>query len=223
VKDAFDNAKRYDLQAENGKQIVLAMHNHESSMGQLPHPYVQAPTALRPWKRPTDPTTLLSWRVAILPYINQHNLHKRFDLDGLWNSPKNLPHSTVAVNYYSDIETPNDPQSRWKVFYDGGAMFDLDPNVRTSFTNITDGTSNTIMIVEGGTKATWTQFSEYKYDPKGPFPAFGQPNPPGGVPKFLVGMGDGSVRPVRQSVDPAILHAAITKAGGEVISFGLFD
>lgn len=78
---------------------------------------------------------------------------------------------------------------------------------------ITDGTSNTILYVEGGDKATWSQFNEYKFDPNGALPALGHPN----RDTFTVLLADGSSRQLRKSINPATLKALITRAGGEVI------
>ena len=33
----------------------------------------------------------MSWRVAILPYIDQHGLYKQFHLDEPWDSEHNKP------------------------------------------------------------------------------------------------------------------------------------
>ena len=55
------------------------MHNYESAHGTLP------PAAVRS----TDGTPLLSWRVAILPFIEQDALYKEFKLDEPWDSEHN--------------------------------------------------------------------------------------------------------------------------------------
>src|SRR5262249_32600764 len=34
---------------------------------------------------------LLSWRVLILPYVEQGDLYSQFKLDEAWDSPNNLP------------------------------------------------------------------------------------------------------------------------------------
>jgi hypothetical protein len=222
VKESFDNAKNNLNSTQGATRIGLGLHTSESVEGQFPLPYVFDKSTAQPWKSPTDLSSRLSWRVALLPYVEQDRLYKQFDLKAAWDSPQNKPHSQTVLNVYSDAESPTDSMTRWKVFYDNDAFFDSDPNKPSKITNILDGTSNTIMVVEGGQKSTWSQFNEFKFDPNGPLPQLGrQSNSTDG--KFIVVMADGSVRFVRKTVERRILNAAITKAGGEVEASNLTD
>src|SRR4051812_49040872 len=64
----------------NLKFLGWAMHCFAANNGgRLPS------TAIRKGDRP-----LLSWRVAILPWLEEHELYQRFHLDEAWNSPHNL-------------------------------------------------------------------------------------------------------------------------------------
>src|SRR5262245_18711959 len=63
----------------NLKQLALAFHNHLAA-----YKYFPAAAAFSKGKKP-----LLSWRVAILPYIEQQALYKDFKLDEPWDSPLN--------------------------------------------------------------------------------------------------------------------------------------
>src|SRR5262249_57243764 len=58
----------------------MAMHNYQDDHGQLPPAVVYGP----------DGTPLYSWRVLILPYIEEQDLYKQFHLDEPWDSPHNL-------------------------------------------------------------------------------------------------------------------------------------
>ncbi|HEY2910378.1 MAG TPA: DUF1559 domain-containing protein, partial [Gemmataceae bacterium] len=62
----------------NLKQIALSVHNYEATYSKLP--------ANRTDK---DGKPLLSWRVLILPYIEQNNLYQQFKLDEPWDGPNN--------------------------------------------------------------------------------------------------------------------------------------
>jgi phage baseplate assembly protein gpV len=221
IKESFDNAANNAEQGNKAKRLGLSLHNYDTAMGKFPHPYAIDLVNPRPNKAPTNLSSQLSWRVTLLPYIDQEQIMKKFDFNSAWDSTQNKPMSTVAVFGYSDFDTPSDPTTRWKVFYDNGAMFDTNPNARTTMVNVTDGLSNTIMIVEAADKVPWSQFNEIKFEPNGPIPNLGRSGGP--VPKFTVVMGDCSVRTARQSADPRIIKAAITKAGGEVEAFNLFD
>src|SRR5262245_59728137 len=63
----------------NLKMVRLAMHNFHDAMGRFP-----AATAYAKNGKP-----LLSWRVAILPYIEEDALYRQFKLDEPWDSPHN--------------------------------------------------------------------------------------------------------------------------------------
>ena len=68
------------------QQIALAIHNYESANGRFPAAY------LGPFGTP-----LLSWRVAILPYLNQSALYSQFDLMKPWDDPARVrdKHGTI--------------------------------------------------------------------------------------------------------------------------------
>ncbi|MBV9126015.1 MAG: DUF1559 domain-containing protein, partial [Planctomycetes bacterium] len=63
----------------NLKQIALAFHSMNDTYNFMP------PAAICG----KDGRPLLSWRVAILPYIEQQNLYNQFRLDEPWDSPTN--------------------------------------------------------------------------------------------------------------------------------------
>ena len=74
----------------NLKQIGLALHNYHDIYGVLP-----AAAIVDKKGKP-----LLSWRVAILPYVEQDNLYKQFRLDEPWDSPHNLALAKMRVKVY---------------------------------------------------------------------------------------------------------------------------
>lgn len=194
------------------KQVVLAAHTYHDVNNGLPTPY-----ASPGWGNPPDVSAIkledrLSWRVSILPYLEQGNISNRMNVNEAWNSPANLPWSNQPVPAYADLDTPADPDTRVRCFYDNGAAFDT--RTRTRLIDITDGTTNTILYVQGGQKVTWSRFGEYKFDPARPLPALGKPDADG----FWVVMGDAQVKWVKKTVDEKVLKAAITKSGGETVT-----
>ncbi len=198
----------------NFKQAGIASHSYSDANGKLPKPYIDdASGGFGRAPLPSEVSSKLSWRVAILPYVEQGSLFNQFDLRSPWDGPKNKPLSQTVVSAYRDADTPLDPTTRIRCFYGNGALFDLEKSFQLY--SITDGTSNTIMFVEGADKVTWSQFNEYKFDPKGPLPTLGHPK----RDTFIVGLADGSVRSVRKTVNPETIKAAITRDGGEVMGF----
>ncbi len=60
--------------------MALAMRNYESAYGHLPPAVVYGENG----------QPLYSWRVLILPYIEEDELYRQFKLDEPWNSPHNI-------------------------------------------------------------------------------------------------------------------------------------
>src|SRR5260370_4929892 len=65
--------------ANNLKQIGLALHNYNDAYARLP--------AVANFDKQGKP--LLSWRVHLLPFIEQEDLYKEFHLDEPWDSEHN--------------------------------------------------------------------------------------------------------------------------------------
>jgi hypothetical protein len=61
-------------------QIMMALHSYHDTHKHLPPPAICD----------GDGKPLLSWRVAILPFIEHQKLYDRFRLDEPWDSPHNL-------------------------------------------------------------------------------------------------------------------------------------
>src|SRR4051794_24888061 len=71
--------KQLDTSSNNLKQIALAFHNYHDTNGAMPTN-----------QHSKDGKPLLSWRVQILPYIEQDHVYKQFKLDEPWDSEHNM-------------------------------------------------------------------------------------------------------------------------------------
>ncbi|MFL5342322.1 MAG: DUF1559 domain-containing protein [Gemmataceae bacterium] len=189
--------------ANNLKQMAIAMHNYHDVHGKFPSAAICDKNG----------KPLLSWRVAILPYVEQDNLYKQFHLDEPWDSDHNkkLLAQMPPVYALPGVNQPGDTTTHYRVFVDNGAGFDLRKGTRIM--DITDGTSNTIMIAEAADAVPWSKPEELEFDPSKPLPKLGKMEPSG----FHVAMFDGSVRFISHGISPQTLKAAITRAGGEVL------
>jgi len=214
----------------NLKQIALAMHNFHDVYHHLP------PQAIR-YK---DGKALLSWRVAILPYLNAGDLYKQFHLDEPWDSEHNkefleqmpaiyaspqlspeqrkqgltsylapLSHAPPAI---AKIE-PEDPK---KPIEHGQNQMIFDLVAGSRLQQITDGTSNTILVVEANPKAAvpWTKPADLVIDPSDLLKDLrGRPDD-----GFCCLFADGSARFLKLSIDRKTLLLLFQMNDGQPVS-----
>ena len=115
VQSAREAARRAQC-VNNLKQIGLAMHNYQSANNAFPRPAI------------TDKQgkALLSWRIAILPYIEQQELYNKFKLDEPWDSPHNKALlKEMPSTYVCPSRAAGEPfTTTYQVFTGKGALFE---------------------------------------------------------------------------------------------------
>jgi prepilin-type processing-associated H-X9-DG protein len=202
-KPAPPTARERMLAANTLKQIGLAFHIAHDKFGHLPVDITSK-----------DGKGLLSWRVAILPYIEQEPLYKEFKLDESWDSDHNKKLVAKMPKLYAPIRgKANVGETFYQVFTGEKAIFA--PGRKPRFVAITDGTSNTGMVFEAGEPVVWTKPADLSYDEKKPLPKLG------GMfdGEFNVAMCDGSVHRIKKDPDEKELRKLIMPADGEPIDF----
>ena len=150
---------------------------------------------------------LLSWRVAILPAIDQDNLFRQFNMSEPWDGPNNIKLLPLMPKSLSPRNQSGESLTPYRVFAGNGAVFE--PRSHSSLSSIGDGTSNTFMVVETFEMVEWT---------KPEWLDINQPPPmgSGGKGQFSVAMVDGSTRSFSSDMPKNDLRAWITKSGGEI-------
>ena len=168
-----------------------------------------------------------SWRVLILPYLDQQQLYDRYDFSEPWDGPNNIllqdeiPDVYRCPTFFKHVESGLvahehlNRLSNYVVINSAGAVFDGDE--ATHRDEITDGLDSTIMVTEVRLHAVhWmspvdvtphqlltdlrrTERNEHA-------------NHPG---RLNVGFADGSIRAIPSDTDEAMLRSSITKSGGE--------
>jgi hypothetical protein len=188
----------------NLQRLALAMHHYHDQAGTFPTAAV--------FDRRGKP--LYSWRVVVLPYMGEQLLYQRFKPNERWDGTTNGPLLSGMPPVYLPItgQSPEPFSTYYQVIVGKGAAFEGRRGMRV--TEFVDGTSNTILIVEGGDAVPWTKPADVVYDPAGPLPRFGGMNYHDG---FMAAMADGSVRPISNKISEQTLRAAITRNGGEVL------
>jgi hypothetical protein len=208
-----------EVAVNNVANIGIAMHNYHDARGVLPLPYAVPDDFMgnqgEVLKVPKALGDRLSWRVTMLPQLGQDPLYRKFKMTQAWNSPTNLPLASTVVSEYAD-RGETDTDTRYRVFVGRETVFPDASSGGVRLAEITDGRSNTIMIVETPDKVKWPQFNEVPFDSKRPpLPAsLGKAE----ADRFLVVMADGSVKYARKTMTPQVLSALITRASGEVVS-----
>lgn len=199
-KDMVDQIKNQVLpemqaQAErvqrmnNLRQVVLAMHMYGDSNAAFPQHVAH--------QSKVD----LSWRVLVLPYLEQDELFRKVDMQSDWDSEKNAVLKTVTPTIYG-----TDGMSRiTAVKYDRPVRF---------FADVTDGTSNTIAFLQFEAGVPWAANQDMTIDQI--LKTFTDMKGEGEV---LVAFYDGSVRTLAATTDPVQLKAMLTPNGGEVIEW----
>ena len=192
------------------KQIALAFHNYNDVYGSFPAAY----------QLDADGKRTMSWRVAILPFLEQQNLYQMYKADEPWDSAVNQAVSNVSVmTYRNPADAKASPtETNYMVITGPGTLFE--EGKQTKFSDITDGTSNTILAVEVvGTGVKWAEPKDLDINTMifkvngGGANSIGSPFPGGAN----VAMADGSVRFMSNDVLEATLRAMVTRNGGEVV------
>jgi hypothetical protein len=175
---------------------------------------------------------LLSWRVAILPYLGDEAamLFKEFHLNEPWDSDHNklligrMPAVYAAVNAdasagLTGTVVPTGP---------GTAMSDPEPiatsdeggtsriaGVRLDAFTEGDGASVTVVMVAApNLQIPWTQPAELSDDPADAFDTLHE----AGIARVVVALADGSVRRLRTDLAPEQVRALFSRNGRDVVT-----
>jgi hypothetical protein len=206
--DKVREAAARSSDSNNLKQIGLAFHMFHDATGRFPE---------QSWGTQLENgrmTGKLSWRVALLPYLEQQRLYQQFKLDEPWDSDNNkklIP--LMPKTYATPLAVAEPGKTYYKVFVGTGAIFDRPFSKHNSITAITDGTANTILAAEGGEPVIWTKPDDFEFDPKKPLPNIWLPGKPG----INVLLADGSVKFINRSISEKTLRNAIQADDGEVL------
>ena len=149
VQASREAARRMQC-SNNLKQIGLAMHNYHDVYKGFPAAYIADENG----------KPLHSWRVALLPYLEQQHLYEQYNFNEPWDSPNNLQVAQQMPEVFRCPDAPSAPGSNltnYVVIVGDPSQKPIQslflPNHWTNFSEITDGTSNTIMVVETSTSS----------------------------------------------------------------------
>ena len=185
----------------NLRQIGLAIHNFHDVNNKFPSNIVDG-----------KGKSLLSWRVEVLPYLEQGHIYKKLRLNEPWDSEHNKPLLEKVPEIYAPVRgRVKAGETFYQMFAGENGL--LRPGKPRSMASVTDGLSNTFMVVEAAKPVHWAKPDDMEFNGKD-------------VPKLggmfdgraFVLMCDGSVRRIKKDADMETLRLLIIPNDGNVIN-----
>jgi hypothetical protein len=185
----------------NLKQIGLALHNYHDTHGSFPPAVVTDDNG----------TPLYSGRVLLLPFLEEGSVYQRFDKSKAWDSPENITLSQTPIAVFQDRANKTGTATRSDYVFATGAGTIFDGSKSVDFGQVTDGLSNTVLVI-GTTSgpANWAAPTDWSID-SGTVPASAHPD------KLLLLYGDGSVRMMKPQYFRENMRALTSKSGGDIL------
>jgi hypothetical protein len=205
---AARQAARDAQEMNNLRQIAIAYLNYHDANGAFPTDIYD-----------DDGKPLLSWRVRLLPYMEEAAQYNRFNLDEPWDSEHNrelLEQIPQVFRSPGDVGWPG--KTRYVGLKSSTTVFP--GNERLRLAGITDGTSNTIFVVQAAPEAAveWTKPADIEFDPDNPFKGLGTPR---GM--FLAAFCDGSAHRLSLAIGAEVMKAIATRSGEEVVDHNMLN
>ena len=159
--EAFTGPITLAIQTERLRVAALGMLNYESAYRHFP-PQGKSKSTKVVGKG-------LSWRVRLLPFLGEAALFKEFKLDQPWDSPHNLKLLEKIPDIYRASHADDDRGLTTMVAPISEKTI-LGATKMTTFADIIDGSSNTILlvVVQDRLAVPWTSPQDYKFDPENP-------------------------------------------------------
>ncbi|MFO0811870.1 MAG: DUF1559 domain-containing protein [Gemmatales bacterium] len=188
----------------NLRQLMIAVHNYHNDYNRLPHRAVYS----------KDGKPLLSWRVMLLPYLEQDQLYKQFKLDEPWDSDHNkkLIARIPPIYQTGDANLGKEYRTRLLALIGKNAVFSTEKaNITLGNITVANGTSNTLALVEAASDkaVVWTKPDDLEIDLKNPAQGLTNPN----QTEFLAAACDASIFRIRANADPRNLATVMQWRG----------
>ncbi len=193
------------------KQIGLALQNYHDTYGSLPPAYIADQTG----------KPIHSWRVLILPFMEQKPLYDKYRFDEPWDGPNNAKlHNRIVEVFCCPSRPKQQPKSETSYVAVIGPQTAWPERNATKMSDFKDGTSNTILVVEiANSGIHWMEPRDLHVVqmPMALNAARGQGisshHPNVAMAVYL----DGHTQAINDNIPPQILRALLTIAGGEQI------
>lgn len=176
-------------------EIGAALHSYHDTNGSFP-------------TMAGKPT--LSWRVALLPFLGQADLHRQFKLDEPWDSVENKKLLDKMPAIYLDPRFQKADDRPTVTYFqgftgDGGVLGVLGGLDVTSFRSGALVIFNKFLVVEAGEPVPWMKPDDLVHDLTKPLPLLGGPQ----RGDFLALLVSGEVRRIPAATDEKTLRSTI--------------
>ena len=224
---AAREAPRWMACMNNMKQFSLSLLNYHNSNGSFP-PANSVDEEGRP---------IMSWRPAILPYLEEKNLFNALQHTEPWDGPKNEKLTSMDMAQYVCPSDPNNAQTGLTSYFavvDDRTVWPGD--VGRKLSDISDGKANTILLIEcGGKNTPWAKPEDLTFDEAVGLLAGTSPySKDSGHPRnngffykpskvINVAFVDGSVQGIHVPISRELASAMLTCSGGEEINESNFN
>jgi hypothetical protein len=189
---------------DNLFKLGAAFNKYHADHGHFPAPAI------------TDKSgqALLSWRVALLPYLGEDELYRQFKQDEPWDSLHNKRLLKKMPKVLRDPKQWRMDQPWWTrdlVFTGPGTVFEGTKGIRRA--DVHDGVDKTLLLVHVPEEQSvyWTKPADLVYSADKPLPTLA----PQYAQRFHVVLANGTVRVLKRDIPEKTLRALITRNGGE--------
>lgn len=209
ARDASPSDKGIGEVVDSLKQVGVALHTYHQANRSFPPP---------PGKGSKNRSEL-SWRVHLLPYLEQSDLYEQFHLDEPWDSP----HNKTLVAKMPRVYCPDSPEIAAQgkstiAVCRGDGLFISNDGLRTRLETIRDGTSDTIMAIEldDAVAEIWTKADGHEINLEHPTASWRTRS----FRHFAL-MSDGAVLAIPATTSNELVAGMLTRAGKEPIDIPL--
>lgn len=209
-KAALSQGERLSKVDQSFRKLSLALHYFHDRQGYFSpsieeHPdYYDAQGCLK-----------VSWRVHLLPFLEQKKLYEQFKLNEPWDSPHNKSLVNKIPDDYKSQGVKQKGDTTCMTFSGTGTPFPDGPGPRLQ--DFKDGISDTILLVSAGpTKAVpWTKPVDLPLDVKNPARVLGLKSDD----SLIIILADGSVKSIPLTISPETLKHLIQPDDGNKIEW----
>jgi hypothetical protein len=197
-------AAQRNASINNMRQISIALLNYHDANKKFPDRAI------------TDKTgkSLLSWRVRVLPYLEEIDLYNEFKKDEPWDSEHNKKLIARMPAVFANPASNLQDKTTYLLPVGKGTAWAAEKGF--TLKDIKDGTSKTIALLEvdEANAVIWTKPDDWELDPDDPLAGLGHLRP-GNV--FGAAMFDAGVQVIAADIDPQMFLRLLDPADGQAV------